>query len=241
MRVPAAVNPDQAVAIAVALCYGLAVAAVVGRGQLRKPWFFVAFIVGAIVFWIAALLVDPIQALVAYLFGWDIGAYSTSIGVGLVGALIAATINEIFKLAVTLPTLSRGGAEADAAAFGASVGAGFGAVGAYQVLGLALVARTLHMGAPDNLVTPLVQQFGFVAANAASTALAAYGATHGQLGVCLGGAVLFQTLYSLLGLLFALEVYTLPVWTMLAVAVALAMLAYAVVLSLPRAPARRTS
>ncbi|HYM68548.1 MAG TPA: hypothetical protein VEZ44_03055, partial [bacterium] len=211
-------TPDQAVAIAVALCYGLAVAAVVGRGHLRKPWFFVAFVVGAIVFWVAALLVDPIQALVAYLFGWDIGAYSTSIGVGLVGALIAATINEIFKLAVTLPTLSRGGEEADAAAFGAAVGAGFGAVGAFQVMGLALVARTLHMGAPDNLVTPLVQQFGFVAANGASTALAAYGATHGRLGAYLGAAVLYQTVYSVLGLLFALEVYTLPVWTMLVVA-----------------------
>jgi FMN phosphatase YigB (HAD superfamily) len=122
-----------------------------------------------------------------------------------------------------------------------ALGAGFGAVGAYQVIGLALVARTLHMGAPENLVTPFVQQFGFVAANAASTALAAYGATHGQLGVCLGAAVLYQTVYGVLGLLFALQVYTLPVWTALAVAVALAMLAYAVVLSLPRAAARLKS
>ncbi len=227
-------------AVAIALCYGLAVAAVVGRGRVRKPWFLVAFVLGAIAFPITVLLVNPIQLLVASAFGWDMEAYSLSVGIGLLGAGIAAAINEIFKLAATLLALSRDGTEVDAAAFGAAAGAGFGAVGAYQVIALALMARALQIGT-GSLATPLAQQLGFVAANAASTALAAYGATHRRLGMFLVAAILYQTLYGMLAVLFALRVVTLQAWTLLTVAVALALLASAIVLSHRSASPHATS
>jgi len=220
------------VAVAIALCYGLAMIAAVGRGRLRKPWVVGAFAAGAIAFPVTVPLVNSIQLLFAAVFGWDMDAYGSSLWIGLLGALIAAAVNEIFKLAAALLALSRDGGESDAAAFGAAAGAGFGAVGAYQVLGFALVARTLQIGASANFATPLLQQFGFVAANAASTVLAAYGATHERIGTYLLAAVLYQTLYGVLGLLFVLQWYPLPVWTLLGVAAGVALLAYAVVLSL---------
>jgi len=226
------------VAIAIALCYGLAMTAAVGRRRLRNPWVFGAFVAGAIAFPVTVSLVNSIQLLFATLFGWDMDAYSSSLWIGLLGALIAAAVNEIIKLAAALLALSREGGEPDAAAFGAAAGAGFGAVGAYQVLGFALMARTLTIGtgAPGSFATPLLQQFGFVAASAASTVLAAYGATHARIGTYLLAAILYQTLYGVLGLLFALQFYPLVVWTLLGVALGMALLAYAVVLSL-RPPA----
>gem|GEM_PF-1056493 len=232
-----AVSP---VAVGVGLLYGLVIAAAVGRGCMRRAWFLAALLAGAVAFWVAALLVDPIQALVAYVFGWEIDAYSVNVGIGLVGALIAAAINEIFKLAAALMTLARGGTEADAAAFGAAAGAGFGAFGAYQVIALALIARTLPIGT-GSLATPLVQQFGFVAANAASTALVTYGATHRRLGMYLLVAVLYETLYGILAVLFGQQLLTLQTWTLLGVVIGLGLLGYAVALSLRPAASRATS
>ena len=218
-------------AAAIAVGYGLAVAAVVARGRFRRPWLVVAMAAGAVLFPLSVILVNPIQMLIASLFGWDMDAYSSSLGIGLVGAATAAAINEILKLAAALLALSRGGAESDATAYGAAVGAGFGAVGAYQVVSLALIAQGLHIGGPENLATPLAQQFGFVAANAASTALAAYGATHGRLVPYLLGAIAYQTLYGVLTVLFTLQMFATAVWTALGVAAGLALLVYAVLVS----------
>jgi len=229
-------HSQELAAGAVAVGYGLVAAVVVARGRFRRPWVLAAFAAGALLFPFSVILVSSIQTLIATVFGWDVDAFSSSLGIGLVGAATAAAINEILKVAVALVATSRDHAESDAAVYGAAVGAGFGAVGAYQVVALALIARGLQIGAPENLVTPLAQQFGFVAANAASTALAAYGATHGRLALYLFGAIAWQTLYGLLSVLFSLQLFATAVWTVLSVVVGLVLLAYAVVLSSRQAP-----
>jgi len=218
-------------AAAIAAGYGLAVAAVVARRRVGRPWWLAAVVAGAIVFPLCVLLVNPIQTLIATLFGWDVDAYSSSLGIGLIGAAVAATINEIVKLAAALVVASQDRVDPDAAVYGAAVGAGYGAVGAYQVLSLALIARGLPIGQPDVLTVPLVQQFAFVAANAASTALAAYGATHGRLVPYLLAAIAYQTLYGLLSVLFTMGLFATVVWTAIGAAVGLALLAYAAALS----------
>jgi hypothetical protein len=218
-------------AAAIAVGYGLAVAAVIARQRAGRSWWFVALAAGGLLFPLSVLLVNPIQTLIAALFGWDVDAYASSLGIGLVGAATAAAINEILKLAVALGVTSRARVDADATVYGGAVGAGFGAVGAYQVLSLALIARGLPIGQPENFVTPLFQQFGFVTANAASTALAAYGATHRRLGLYLLAAIAYQTLYGLLSVLFEIGLFSTVVWTAIDVAVGVGLLAYAAALS----------
>jgi hypothetical protein len=224
-------------AAAIAVGYGLAVAAVVARGRFRRPWLLAAFAAGALLFPLSVFLVNSIQTLIADLLGWDVDSFGSSLGIGIVGALIAAAINEILKLAVALLAASRDHADQDGTVYGAAVGAGFGAVGAYQIIAFALIARGLQIGTPENLATPLVQQLGFVAVNAGSTALAAYGATRGGLVVYLLAAIAYQTLYGLLSVLFSLELFAITVWTVLSVVVGLALLACAVGLSARPAPA----
>ncbi len=218
------------VAIAIALGYGIAVLAVLGRRRLREPWLLVAFAAGALAFPVALLLANPIQLFLASIFGWDTDAFSTNLGIGLVGIAAAAIVNEVFTLAPALLVWSLTGERGDALAFGAASGAGFGIVGAYQVIQLALMARALPISVPSGFVTPLVQQFAFVAMHAAATALAAYGVAHRRIGLYLTAAVLCEVLFTTLGLLFTLRVYPSLVWTLLAVAAALALLAYAAVL-----------
>ncbi len=225
------------VAIAIALGYGLAVLAVLGRRRLREPWVLAALPAGGLVFPVALILANPIQLLFASVFGWDTDAYSTNLGIGLAGIVATAVVNEVFKLAPALLAWSLSGERDDALAFGAASGAGFGIVGAYQVIQLALMARALPVGSPSGFLTPLVQQFAFVAMHAAATALAAYGMTRRRIGPYLAAAVLYEALFATLGLLFSLRAYASLVWTVLAVATGLALLAYTFLLSLRPAAA----
>jgi len=227
------------VAIAIALGYGLAVLAILGRRSLRDPWLLAACAAGVLAFPLATILANPIQLLFASVFGWDMDAYSTNLGIGLLGIVATASVNEVFKLAPALLVWSFSGDRVDALAFGAASGAGFGIVGAYQVIQLALMARSLPVSSPSGFVTPLVQQFAFVAMHAASTALAAYGTTRGRLAPYLVAAILYESLFSALGLLFSLRVYASVIWTILAVGVGLLLLGYTFLLSLQPAAAER--
>jgi len=223
-------------AIAIAVGYGLAALGLLGRRRLGQPWLLAAGAAGALAFPVALLLANPIQALFASLFGWDMDAYSTSLRIGLVGVVATASVNEVFKLASSLLIWSLIGEQGDALAFGAASGAGFGIVGAYQVILLALMARALPISSAGGFVASLVQQFAFVCMSAATTALAAYGTLRRRFGTYLLGAILCESAFSALGLLFALRVYASPVWTLLSVAVALLLLLYAFLLSLRPQP-----
>lgn len=86
-------------AIAIAVGYGLAALGLLGRRRLGQPWLLAAGAAGALAFPVALLLANPIQALFASLFGWDMDAYSTSLRIGLVGVVATASVNEVFKLA----------------------------------------------------------------------------------------------------------------------------------------------
>jgi hypothetical protein len=219
-------------ALAISLGYGLAVLGILGRRRLRERWILPAVGAGAVAFPVALILTSPIQTLFATAFGWDMDAYSTSLRIGLIGIVAAATINEVFKLAAALLASSPAGEHGDALVFGAASGVGFGIVGAYQVIVLALVARSLPIGSPAGFTVSLAQQFAFVSVNAASTALAAYGTARRRIGPYLVVAILSQILFTALGLLFALRMYTSVVWTVLGLAVALLLLGYAFFLSL---------
>src|SRR5579875_1909657 len=174
----------SSVAAAIALGYGLVWLALFGHRSGRQPWLLAAFTVGAVTFPVTVLLVTPIQALVASLAGWDIDAYSTALGAGVVGAVTSAAVNEVFKLAAALLLWSMAGERGEPVAFGAAAGAGFGAWGAHQVISLAL---------------------------------AAVGVGRRRVGTYLGGAVVWEALYGILGLLFALRLYSSLTWALLSV------------------------
>ncbi len=223
-------------AIVIALGYGLAALGILGRRRLREPWLLAAGVAGAIAFPVASLLATPIQSLFASVFGWDMDASSTSLAIGLVGIVTAAVVNEVFKLAPAMLVWSFSGERGDALAFGAASGAGFGIVGAYEVIFLALMARTLPISSPGGFDASLAQQLAFVFLNAATTALAAFGTARRSIGTYLALAIAGNSLFNTLGLLFTLKLYSSVVWTALAVGVALALLGYTFVLTL-RPPA----
>lgn len=214
-------------AAAIALGYGFVLLALLGHRSRRRPWLLAAFGVGAVAFPVTVLLVTSVQSLVAALAGWDPDAYSTALGAGVVGAVTAAAVNEIFKLAAALLPWSASGDRGEPLAFGAAAGAGFAAWGARQVIYLALVARALPIGSWGGFVTSLAQQFAFVAVHSGATALAAFGVGRGRVGTYLGVAIAWEAAYSVLGLLFALRLYTSTTWTLLGLAVGLGAVAYA--------------
>lgn len=210
-------------AAGLALGYGLAAAvAVMGGSRSLRPWLLVAFAAGSIAFPLTVFLVFSIQLLLASLFGWGPDAIAMTLGPGLAGAVVTATVNEVFTLAAALLAwrLSRGGAPY---AFGAAAGAGFAVVGAYQVIHLALMARALPISSASAFGVSLLQQLAFVAANTASTALAALGAARGRGGAYLVAAILFQSVFLAFGLLYALRLYSNVVWTALELTAAAAL------------------
>jgi hypothetical protein len=225
------------VAVAIALGYGVAALGLLGRRRLREPWLLAAGAAGALAFQVALLLTSPIQLLFASLFGWDMDAYSTSLGIGLAGIAITASVNEVFKLAAALLLWSLSERRGGVLAFGAASGAGFGIVGAYQVILLALATRALPISSPAGFAASLVQQFAFVATSAATGAVAAHGMARRRLGTYLAAAILCESAFSALGLLVGLRVYTSLLWAVLSLGVALLLLASAFVLSLRPAPA----
>jgi hypothetical protein len=224
-------------AIAIALGYALAILAVLRRRRLRRPWLAAALAAGALAFPVTLFLITQIQLLLASLFGWDMDAYSTSLKAGLVGAVVMASVNEVFKLAAALLVASRDRGGDDALAFGAASGAGFAVVGATEVIRLALITRALPIGSPSGLAASLIQQFAFVAVHTALTALAAFGVTRRRAGTYLVAAILGESLFNALGLLFTLRVYAILIWTVLGAAWGVLLLAYVFLLSLHPAPA----
>ena len=210
-------------AAAIALGYGLAAVAVVGGTKSWRPWLLAAFAAGAAVFPLTVFLAASIQGLLTSLFGWGPDAIAMTLGAGFAGALVTAAVNEVFKLAAALLVWqwSRGVAPIS---FGAAAGAGFAVVGAYQVIHLALMARALPISSASSFAVSLLQQLAFVAANSASTALAALGTVHRR-GAYLGAAVLFQSVFLVFGLLYELRVYSNIAWTVLDVAAAAALVA----------------
>lgn len=216
------------VAAAIALAYGLVMLAVLGSRSRRPVWLLAAGAAGAVVFSLTVVLVNPIQLLVASVAGWNADAFNTSLGAGLVGIVIAAAVNEIFKLAAALLVWSRAHDEDGVFAFGGAVGAGFGTVGAFQVVTLALSALSLPVGSTLGFVTSLAQQLAFVGAHAAATAIAALGVQRQRLGVFLLAAVAADAVFAALGLLFSLQAYSSLVWTGLAVILAGALVAGAI-------------
>ncbi|HKX19285.1 MAG TPA: hypothetical protein VJT33_14845 [bacterium] len=215
-------------AAALALAYGLTAVAVVGGSRSWRPWLLAAFAAGAIAFPLTVFLVSSIQLLLAAVFGWGPDAIVMTLGAGLAGAVVTAVVNEVFKLAAALgiSRWARGGAPV---AFGAAAGAGFAAVGAYQVIQLALMARALPISSASSFVVSLIQQLAFVGANSASTALAALGMARGRGGVYLAAVVVFQSAFLTFGLLYALRLYSSTVWTVLDVAAAVALIAAALI------------
>lgn len=217
------------VAAAIALAYGLVMLAVLGSRSRRPAWLLAAGAAGAVVFSLTVLLVNPIQSLVASVAGWNADAFNTSLGAGLAGIVIAAAVNEIFTLAAALLVWSRAqDAEDGVFAFGGAVGAGFGTVGAFQVVTLALSALSLPVGSTLGFVTSLAQQLAFVGVHAAATAIAALGVQRQRLGVFLLAAVAADAVFAALGLLFSLQAYSSLVWTGLAVILAGALVAGAI-------------
>jgi hypothetical protein len=229
------------VAIAIALGYGFVVLAAFNRRGLRLPWVLAAFGGGALAFAVAVFLANPIQQLLAAVFGWDMDAYTTTLGIGVIGAAVGSAVDEVFKLVPALVLWSLAGESGDALAFGAAAGAGFGVVGASQVIRLALLARALPISSPAGFALALLQQLAFVAVNAASTALAAYGASRQQIGAYLLAAILFETLFATLGLLYGLQLYSSGAWTALSAACAFLLLGGVVLLERRRAPAGTSS
>jgi hypothetical protein len=204
----------QVAAIGIALGYGLLTFVLLGRRRLRQSWLLAAAAGGALAFPVALALVNPIQVLLASLFRWDMDAYSTTLGIGLLGIVVAAIVNEILTLAPALLAWSLGGERGDALVFGAAAGAGFGVVGAHQVIVYALIARTLPIGSAVGFASALVQQFAFVTVHTAATALAAYGASRHRIGAFLAAAIGAESVLSALALLFSVRVYSGPVWTL---------------------------
>lgn len=222
-------------AAATAAGYGLAAVAVVVGARGRRLWLPAAFAAGGLVFPLTVFLAASIQVLLSSAFGWGPDAMTMTLGAGIAGVLVTAAVNEVFKLAAALLvwTLSR---ERSAAAFGAAAGAGFAAVGAYQVIHLALIARALAISSASSFAVSLVQQLAFIAANSASTALAALGTMRRRAGVYLGAAVLYETVFAAFGLLYGLRVYSNVTWTLLDVAAAAALVAGVLILG-RRSPA----
>lgn len=216
-------------AAALALGYGLAAVAVMGGSRSWRPWLLVALAAGGIAFPLTVFLAASIQALLASIFGWGPDAIAMTLGPGIAGAVVTAVVNEVFTLSAALLVWrwSRGGT---LLGFGAAAGAGFAVVGAYQIIHLALMARALPISSASSFVVSLVQQLAFVAANSASTALAAFGALGRRAGFYLGAAVLFQILFLIFGLLYELRVYSNAVWTVLDVAAAVALVAGVLIL-----------
>jgi hypothetical protein len=209
-------------AAAIALGYGLAALAVMGGSGVRRPWLLVAFAAGGVAFPLTVFLAASIQALLASIFGWGPDAIAMTLGAGVAGAVITASVNEVFTLAAAL-LVWRWSRARSPVAFGAAAGAGFAVVGAYQIIHFALMARALPISSASSFVISLVQQLAYVAANSASTALAALGMMRRGAGLYLGAAILFQTLFSMFALLYELRVYSNTVWTLLDVAAAAAL------------------
>ena len=224
-------------AIGIACGYGLTILALLGRRRLRRPWLWAAFAAGALAFPVALLLITPIQQLLASIAGWDMDAYSTGLRAGLAGTMVTASVNEVFTLAAALLALSQNRKGSDALAFGAASGAGFAVVGASEVIRLALITHALPIGSPFGLAASLTQQFAFVAVHAALTALAAVGVAEGRGGAALVAVILCEGLFHALGLLFALRVFALLIWTLLSAGWGVLLLAVALRLSLRPAPA----
>ncbi len=200
----------QFAATGIALGYGLLTFVLLGGRRLRQPWLLASAAGGALAFPVALALVNPIQVLLASLFRWDMDAYSTSLGIGLLGIVIAAIVNEILKLVPALLAWSLGEERGDALVFGAAAGAGFGVVGAHQVIVYALIAHALPIGSAVGFASALVQQFAFVAAHTAATALAAYGASRHRIAAFLAAAIGAESTLGALALLFSLRIYSGP-------------------------------
>ncbi len=224
----------RAQAIIIAVAYGLISLTIVGRHHLKQSWLLAAFAGGAIAFPVALTVANLIQLLFASAFGWNMDASSTSLGIGLLGLVATAASNEVLKLAPALLAWSAARDPDGALIFGAAAGAGFGTVGASQVLQLVLIARTLPISSSAGFAAALVQQFAFVAMSTATTALAAHGAPRRRVGTYLGAAILAESLYGTLNLLFSLRVYT-GMWTLAAgnALVGVLLLVCAFILSLP--------
>jgi hypothetical protein len=216
-------------AAAIAAGYGLAAFTAVGGVRVWRPRLLAAVAAGALAFPVTVFLATSIQALLSWAFGWGPDAFAMTLGAGIAGAVVTATVNEVFKLAAALLSWTPSGGRG-AIAFGAAAGAGFAAVGAYQVLQLALMARALPISSASSFVTSLIQQLAFVAVNTASTAVAAFGIIRRRAAAYLGAAIVVQALFAAFGLLYTLRAYSSVVWTLLDVAVAAGLLAGALVL-----------
>jgi hypothetical protein len=225
-------------AAAIAAGYGLAAVTVVGGARAWQPRLLAAFAAGALAFPVTVFLATSIQALLAALFGLGPDAFAMTLGAGIAGAFVTAFVDEVFKLAAALLvwTPSRGRSPV---AFGAAAGAGFAAVGAYQVIHLALMARALPISSAPAFVTSLVQQLAFVAVNSATTAVAAFGIVRRRAAAYLGAVIFVQTMFAVFGLLYTLRTYSSVAWTVLDVAVAAAVVAGALILD--RRPAADTA
>jgi hypothetical protein len=216
-------------AAAIAAGYGLAAFTVVGGAKSWQPRLLATFAAGALVFPVTLFLATPIQALLSSLFGWGPDAVAMTVGAGIAGALVTATVNEVFKLAAALLIWTPAGGRGPIA-FGAAAGAGFAAVGAYQVIHLALMARALPISSAPAFAASLVQQLAFVALNSASTAVAAFGIVRRRAAAYLGAAIALQTLFAVFGLLFNLRAYSNVAWTFLDVGAAAGLVAGALIL-----------
>jgi hypothetical protein len=212
-------------AIAIALGYGLATLAVVSGGRLWRPWLLAACAAGALAFPVTVFLTASIQGLLAFAAGWGPDAMAMTLGAGVAAVVISAVINELFKLVAALLVWGGSGRRAALVRLGAAVGAGYGAVGAYQVIQLALMARALSISSPSGFVGSLLQQLAFVAMHTAAAALAALGVARGRLGGYLAAAMAVETVYLTLGLFYEMRLYSNLVWSALDIAVAAAVVA----------------
>jgi hypothetical protein len=224
-------------AAAIAAGYGLAALTAVGGVKVWRPRLLAAFIAGAVAFPLTVFLATSIQGLLSSAFGWGPDAVAMTLGAGIAGALVTAAVNEIFKLAAAL-LLWTPSQDRSPIAFGAAAGAGFAAVGAYQVIHLAFMARSLSVSSASSFATSLVQQLAFVGVNTASTAVAAFGIIRRRAAAYLGAVIVLQSIFAAFGLLYTLRAYSSTAWTMLDVAAAGVFVAGALILA--RRPAADT-
>jgi hypothetical protein len=225
------ITPAAAV---IALGCGVAAVALIGGVRSWRPWLVAAFAAGGLAFPLTVFLASSIQALMAAVFGWGPDAMSMTLGAGTAAAAVTATVNEVFKLAAAL-LFWRAAGERSGVPLGAAAGAGFAAVGAYQVIHLALLARALPISSASSFVVSLAQQMAFVAANSASTGLAVLGAVPRdgrprRAGVYLAAAILMQIVLLVCGLLYELKFYSIAAWTGLDLGVAAALVAVVLLL-----------
>lgn len=197
------------------------------RSALRQPIVWILVAVGGLTSFIAQWAGRALWAPVAVTFGIP------DVGTGLVVHLfVLAALGEALKIA---PVLVLGHAQPTPAGewfvYGASVGAGFGLVGAQLIIALTLAASTLPVSSVGSAVLAVALRLFPVLAHIATTAWLAWATARGRFGATFLVVVLAQTALGLVER--GAGALGLPVGGLLLAALAAALYAYVWLLPVP--------